>query len=1307
MKKILLILTTLLTITNGAWAQSVPTFTATDPESLADGWYQIKWITTNGASDYTDAEVEGKFVTNYPGDITVNNKKYSLFLGNAPATLDEHAKTFVYLEGRVSEGDYGSHGNLRSANGHYISITGESSTTKPAVNYIIYFSKSSYRYNSTITSSKVSGTSRISLEPQGKNATPYIGQTNSTEKFPMVQFSPVNLSNIGLQAWTVNFVVQTDITIEYTGSQNYGIDKVYNGGKFFFAQGVTPEASDFTINGTDPNYDANPVIIIDSENKIIKITQHANRDITVPDGHNGYVGYNTNISDSEWKTKEYWKLNDDWYSNGPGNKETSGSRGMWSPIYLKDITGGTVPALDGWKFRMIADNSTYTIASVGKIQNGDDVSSYITLKNGSDVTMNFGTGTANPFTVNLNEGTGNNLTFEMSSNFGSSITVNYGNVTTTTNRVFNASASSNKTITTLTLNATFTEPAEYNNVEEITLVTFSNVSASTITTTNLTPVGDGWTPVNSKAELETQTTAGKFYFIEKNSDGVKLYTYKTQIYNVAANTTETLRQIPNYESYLFFNVPENSTLIIDVDDFDLTKITFSGTGRITLNYFPTAETHPTFNDDWTGSIEFAEGGSNSTNLTALFNAWGNSYSTIMLNNVNGGYLITYDSNYPTTTAVNPTVNILADKTLILNNGNSNANARISKVTGAGTIDRQGWSGSTQHNLYITTLTGFTGTLNGSGYPIIVENLVLAEGPAVDDLLFKTSGTVTFTKPDSKLFIGNVDKTDGYAWEEKTVNSIKGYYIIPSAQQKIYDAFVFFYQYPVGTGVGEYTISLGEGRYTNYNDFENVVVNMQSLADWEGKTLSATINQPTTGYYKLKSKYNENTGYYLSCENNNDGKAIQTTTTDAKNIFYIEVGNSNSSINSYSTGFYFGNETYSNYTSATNDPIKWTFSEGQSIGTYKLTSTYSGSKILYGWSTDSKSYVDRNGVATDDGHTDWILIPVAKEDLPVIEAPGSTTTNPVILGNITSTDDVTGKIDASATFVDLSDATISASIDEIKAEVAKINPNAIIIAPEGTSVEGETSNVLVPTGNASEYTCNNLQLNDEVIAQFATDETNFTDTKVTYTRANSASVWGTICLPYATSTEGDISYYRLVESSTSNLSFEKISEANTTANEPYLIKKEAGAGLSVSAEGQNFCIGIAGSQNGSSHNDFKLQGVLVNTSVIDGTTYTIAKSGYDVATTDPNAYYFDAANNTFRKMNGRFNLKAFRAYLTATSANARENIGIDIFDNDQPTGISFVESEGGNTVDVIFDLNGRRLQNAKKGINIINGKKVVK
>ena len=513
---------------------------------------------------------------------------------------------------------------------------------------------------------------------------------------------------------------------------------------------------------------------------------------------------------------------------------------------------------------------------------------------------------------------------------------------------------------------------------------------------------------------------------------------------------------------------------------------------------------------------------------------------------------------------------------------------------------------------------------------------------------------------------------------------------------------------VGTGLGKYTISLGETSYANFYEFGTAVMSWASLEDCVEPTIA--INQPTSGYYQIKSKFNENTGYYLSYDNdnNNDGKAIQTTTTDAKNIFYIEVGNSNSSIKSYSTGFYFGNATYSNYTSATNDPIKWTFSEGANKGTYTLTSTYSGSNILYGWSgASSKSYADRNATATGDGHTDWILIPIAKEDLPVIEAPGSTTTNPVILGNITSTDDVTGKIDASATFVDLSDATISASIDEIKAEVEKINSNAIIIAPEGTSVASTTTNVLLTTDTENTYTCNNLQLNDDVIAQF-TSETNFTNTKVTYSRAATASQWGTIYLPYDPEVEEGVTYYELTATEENYLKFTKVD--NPEANTPYMYKKTTADDMSVTNTSTSATFALGGDTDphkGSGVNNYHLVGILTNSSIVENDGIA-AKAGYNKII-DPNAYYFKNTDNTFRPLptSNIFSMKAFRCYLTS-STNARQNVlGFSYEDNGQPTGVSIIESEDGNTVDVIFDLNGRRLQNAKKGINIINGKKVIK
>lgn len=302
--------------------------------------------------------------------------------------------------------------------------------------------------------------------------------------------------------------------------------------------------------------------------------------VSISSGYNGYIGANKTIGETEWKTQSNWVHTDTWNDYGPGCTYSN----MWAPIYLKDITSGTVPALEGWNFRMTADHSTYTIGSVKKIQGGNGKNCYLTLKNTSVVTMNFGNGQQNPFTVNLNEGTGNNLNFVLSStNYGSTITVNYGSVTKNTNRVFNASASSAKTITTLVLNATLTDPTEKNVVESIPLATFTSVSATTITP-NISGT-DGWTLVDSKAALGTQTTDGKYYYVENGtSTGFTLHTYQRfTTYNVATGATEKLSDItsPSYTTYSRFNVPLGSTLIVDVDDFDLTKIT--GEGNVTLD----------------------------------------------------------------------------------------------------------------------------------------------------------------------------------------------------------------------------------------------------------------------------------------------------------------------------------------------------------------------------------------------------------------------------------------------------------------------------------------------------------------------------------------------------------------------------------------------------------------------------------------------------------------------------------------------------------------------------------------------------
>ncbi len=75
---------------------------------------------------------------------------------------------------------------------------------------------------------------------------------------------------------------------------------------------------------------------------------------------------------------------------------------------------------------------------------------------------------------------------------------------------------------------------------------------------------------------------------------------------------------------------------------------------------------------------------------------------------------------------------------------------------------------------------------------------------------------------------------------------------------------------------------------------------------------------------------------------------------------------------------------------------------------------------------------------------------------------------------------------------------------------------------------------------------------------------------------------------------------------------------------------------------------------------------------------------------------------FYKTTNEFTVGAGTAYLPAQTTTARTFIG---FDSDELTGISEVSAEQLNGV--AYDLQGRRVVNAQKGLYIVNGKKVIK
>lgn len=621
----------------------------------------------------------------------------------------------------------------------------------------------------------------------------------------------------------------------------------------------------------------------------------------------------------------------------------------------------------------------------------------------------------------------------------------------------------------------------------------------------------------------------------------------------------------------------------------LWSTSLQGSGNIVLSAFPSESTHPIISNDWTGTIEFPDGGSSSTNLTNIFNAWGNSNSTIKINNVQGYFLNTIDK------ITIPTLDILYGKTLTLNNGSSGADAYLSKVTGAGTVDRQKWGSATNHNLIINNLIGFTGTLNGSGFPILVTNLVLTSEPAVDALLFKTSGTVTFdkTSSSSKLYIGNDNKTDAYAWEEKTVDEVKGYYITESAPAKIDAAKKSVSTRTIGTSVGEYAVSFDGYSYTDKDAFESAVNDLTTLDDWTDVTDPAfTINQPTSGFYRIKSSsiWSTTDTYLTSTNSASDATRCAFTQNENDIAGVSTILYYNNGLLSYPTGYWMssGYRAPWNTGVGTGSTVTFQAAANGSIGKYNIKFVYRDGDTT----SDRYLYTDKDNLYSDSGS-----------------------------GN-----------------------------------------------PSGSNKEGY-----------------NFELKE------------VTSLPVTFKKAGLG--YATFCPPVAVKIPDGVSAFvsKINGNKISLFKIENITDNDDDvvipANTAVMLYKEGGV-LNEDGDVVSFTI-----------SDYNGEGITGN-----GFSGTIATETQDGEST----YYAlrpwkasadaEVSRVGFTAMAGNSTLAGFKAWIR--DEQPARNFTIVFEGDSDPTGI--VEALGIEDANVdIYDLNGRKLQSIQKGVNIVNGKKIIK
>ena len=133
------------------------------------------------------------------------------------------------------------------------------------------------------------------------------------------------------------------------------------------------------------------------------------------------------------------------------------------------------------------------------------------------------------------------------------------------------------------------------------------------------------------------------------------------------------------------------------------------------------------------------------------------------------------------------------------------------------------------------------------------------------------------------------------------------------------------------------------------------------------------------------------------------------------------------------------------------------------------------------------------------------------------------------------------------------------------------------------------------------------------------------------------------------------------------------------------KVPAGAAVVLKGEADDYTANVIESADALQNNDLQVN--LDEDILVNGTQYCLAKKDGVVG---------------FYKVKAGDHVKAGKAYLVITDANAKDFYGFD----DDATGIDGLNVNVNDNANEVFDLQGRRVARPTKGIYIVNGKKVV-
>ena len=204
------------------------------------------------------------------------------------------------------------------------------------------------------------------------------------------------------------------------------------------------------------------------------------------------------------------------------------------------------------------------------------------------------------------------------------------------------------------------------------------------------------------------------------------------------------------------------------------------------------------------------------------------------------------------------------------------------------------------------------------------------------------------------------------------------------------------------------------------------------------------------------------------------------------------------------------------------------------------------------------------------------------------------------------------------------------------------------------------------------------------------------TSASYARAMK-SEWGTLCLPFTidpTSEANTCNFYTLQNIGNESVVLELIENGTVEAGQPVVIRKKDNTQTDILINNVENAQAVKEPKNTNTGN--RLMGTFTNMELADD-CYFIANNQFRLV-------------SNYKPATSGVKLAAFRAYIQPQKTNIKHAPSLNISVNDETTGI-----ETSNVLDLLndkeaeyYDVNGSRIQNLQKGINIVKkGNKTMK